>query len=336
LKLERWLLGLSAIALIAPGCDAPASSRPRPSQSASAATPSAAPAPSASQPAAVASAESPELAASELTWKWPETPVGPMQVVVSLPVRRQNQRFPVLITMHGRGEASKGPAKGARGWIDDYWMTRAIERLRRPPLGAGDLLELGAPDRIARMNAALAERPYGGMIVVCPYTPDILAGDRPFSAARPLADFFIDQLLPRVRSETPAIGSPESTGIDGVSLGGRAALLVGLERSTEFGVVAGLQAAFDSADAAELARRASSARDKNPKLVIRLLTSERDYFLNANRAISRAMSRAGVPHVLAVIPGPHDYGFNRGPGAYEMLFFHDRALRGELGIDELR
>jgi hypothetical protein len=29
------------------------------------------------------------------------------------------------------------------------------------------------------------------------------------------------------------------------------------------------------------------------------------------------------------VPGPHDYEFNRGPGAYEMLMFHDRVLRGQ-------
>jgi hypothetical protein len=32
-----------------------------------------------------------------------------------------------------------------------------------------------------------------------------------------------------------------------------------------------------------------------------------------------------------VVPGPHDYPFNRGPGAIEMLLWHDRVLRGEAG-----
>jgi hypothetical protein len=256
--------------------------------------------------------------------------------VISVPARREGERFPVLITMHGRGEAFKGPEKGARGWIDDYWMTRAIERLRRPPLTAADLLDLGDPERVALMNEKLGMSPYRGLVVVCPYTPDILAGDKPFTAALPLAKFLVDDLLPRVRRETPALPKSEWTGIDGVSLGGRASLLVGLERPTAFGVVAGLQAAFDSADAPELARRAAVARQANPKLLFRLLTSEGDYFLNANRAISRAFSAAQVPHVLTVVPGPHDYEFNRGPGAYEMLFFHDRALRAGVGLDPVR
>src|SRR5262249_7307384 len=118
-------------------------------------------------------------------------------------------------------------------------------------------------------------------------------------------------------------------GLDGVSLGGRASLLVGLSRAKSFGSVATLQAAFDSADALELTRWAEAAVAENPRLVLRLLTSYEGYFLMAHRNISKAFERAGVKHELIVIPGPHDYEFNRGPGAYEMLLFHDRVLRGE-------
>ena len=57
-----------------------------------------------------------------------------MQVVVSVPAHREGEKFPVLITMHGRGEAFKGPAKGARGWMDDYNMGKAIDRLHALPL----------------------------------------------------------------------------------------------------------------------------------------------------------------------------------------------------------
>jgi iron(III)-salmochelin esterase len=131
------------------------------------------------------------------------------------------------------------------------------------------------------------------------------------------------------------LSEARATGIDGVSLGGRAALLIALERPEAFGVVGGLQAAFDSADAPELARRGRAARERNPSLIFRLLTSEGDFYLGPNRAIARAFRTAGVPVALAVVPGPHDYDFNRGPGAYEMLFFHDRALRGETGLDPI-
>ena len=285
----------------------------------------------ASVPAVPSSSAAPgAVAAQELTWVYDRTTVGPMQVVVSIPRRASAEtRLPVLITMHGRGEAFKGPARGARGWVDDYWMPRAIDRLEHPPLKPEDLLHLADPVRLASMNESLAQKPYRGLIVVCPYTPDILAGDRPFAAANGLAEFLVDVLLPRVYRETPALGTRESTGIDGVSLGGRAALLVGLERPTAFGVVAGLQPAFDSADAPELGRLAELARRQNPRLVLRLLTSDGDYFLQPTRAISREFKRLGIAHEFRLIPGPHNYEFNRGPGVFEMLLFHDRVLRGE-------
>lgn len=275
----------------------------------------------------------PLLPARELTWVYDSTPVGAMQVVVRLPPRREGQRFPVLIAMHGRGEAFKGPAHGARGWVDDYGLATALERLHAPPLVPKDLENLAAPERLGRLNAALGETPFGDLVVVCPYTPDILAGDKPFSAALPFGRFLVDELLPRVYRETPALGTAGSTGIDGVSLGGRASVLIGLERAEAFGAVGALQAAFDSADAPELARRAKMAREKNPKLSIRLLTSDGDFFLRANKNISKALTDAGISHELRVVPGPHDYVFNRGPGVYEMLLFHDRALRGRGPIE---
>lgn len=343
--MARAALVLSALVLAAlavPGCDGrgaranpPAPTQPAtPAATASARTVKPGPSARASATASAAAAgpSGPIIAASELTWVYDQTGVGPMQVVVRLPPRRAGQRFPVLIAMHGRGEAHKGPAHGARGWVDDYGLVTALERLHAPPLTAKDLENLAAPERLARMNAALAERAFGDMVVVCPYTPDILAGDRPFSAALPLARFLVDELLPRVHRETPALGTAESTGIDGVSLGGRASVLVGLDRAEAFGAVAGLQAAFDSADAPELARRAKRAREKNPKLAIRLLTSEGDFFLRATKSISRALDEAGLSHELRIIPGPHDYVFNRGPGVYEMLVFHDRVLRGRAPV----
>jgi hypothetical protein len=212
--------------------------------------------------------------------------------------------------------------------MDDYAMKRAIERLHSPPLRPKDLENLADPKRLERLNQTLERHPYGDLVVVCPYTPDILAGDKPFSAAIPFGNFVVSELLPKVRRETPAMSMASATGIDGVSLGGRVSVLVGLAHPESFGAVAALQAAFDSADAPELARRAKLAREKNPKLALRLLTTDGDYFLRATKNISRAFRDAGIEHELVVIPGPHDYPFNRGPGVYEMLLFHDRVLRG--------
>jgi enterochelin esterase-like enzyme len=165
--------------------------------------------------------------------------------------------------------------------------------------------------------------------VLCPYTPDVLAGERPFERVQPYARFLAETLLSRARKELPVLDGPEHTGIDGVSLGGRVSLLAGLYRPELFGTIATLQAAFDSSDAQRLAAMGSAALQKNPKLRFRFLTTDGDYFLGANHAIDEAFTAAHLDHDFLIVPGPHDYIFNRGPGSIEMLLYHDRALRGE-------
>jgi enterochelin esterase-like enzyme len=276
----------------------------------------------------VSAAPSNKMPQSEVTWTYPSTPVGPMNAVVILPERSPDERFPVLLTFHGMGEARKGPEKGARGWLDDYGMYQALERLRHPPLTAEDLQGFADPARLEALNRGLAEHPYRGLVIVNSYTPDMLRGDEPFSKIPPLARFEINELLPRAMRETPAIGTPQTTGIDGISLGGRASLAIVLRNPESFAAIGGLQPAFDLDNAGAVATRAALARQKNPGLAFRLLTSDGDYFLASTKAISAAMKSAGVPHSLVQVPGPHDYPFNRGPAVYEMLIYHDRVLRG--------
>jgi iron(III)-salmochelin esterase len=283
------------------------------------------PTPSRSAPASALLSKLPQ---TEVTWTYADTPIGPMNAVVVMPERAADERFPVLLTFHGTGEAHKGPEKGARGWIDDYGLLKAIARLKHPPITAEDFEGFVDAARLAKINAALAKQPYRGLIVVNSYTPDMLRGDEPFTKIPPLAKFEVSELLPRAYRETPAIGTAQTTGIDGISLGGRAALAIALRNPEAFASAGGLQPAFDMDNAGPVAQRALLARQKNPALSFRLLTSDGDYFLGSTKAISAAMHHAGVPHELVVIPGPHDYPFNRGPAVYEMLLHHDRVLRG--------
>ena len=272
------------------------------------------------------------LPAQELTWAFSDTPIGRMSVVVLIPERLESERFPVLIAMHGRGETLKGPERGARGWVDDYKLPVALERLARPPLAERDFEGFVEQSRLAAINTALGHEPYGGLIVACPYTPDVLGREEPFTQAPLLAGFLVDTLLRRLRSETPAIATPAATGIDGVSLGGRGAFAVGFARPEEFGAVAGLQAAFDPENKNDFVVRAERALAKNPRLRLRLLTSSEDYYLPVMRGFHGALDKKGVRHDFLVVVGPHDYAFNRGPGALEMLVYHDRVLRGRLPI----
>ena len=112
-----------------------------------------------------------------------------------------------------------------------------------------------------------------------------------------------------------------------MSLGGRAALGIGLLRPKSFRVVASLQAALRSDNSADILRRAREAKLEKPELFVRLLTSSDDYFLKANQLLALDLKAIGIRTEVVTIPGPHDYEFNRGPGGYEMLMFHDRVLR---------
>ena len=282
-----------------------------------------------SAPRPSASAATSRLPAEELTWTFRDSGVGPMRVVIVVPERAPGERFPVLIAMHGRGETLKGPERGARGWVDDYALGRAVQRLAHPPLVARDFEGFVEAPRLRTLNAALSQEPYRGLIVACPYLPDVLGRDDPFAGAPPLAHFLVDILLPRLYAETPATGTPASTGIDGVSLGGRAAVGVGLLRPESFGAVSTLQPALDPENANDLAERTRQARLKNPSLRLRLLTSTGDYYRTTLATIHGVLDFAKVPHDYLVVTGPHDYAFNRGPGALEMLSYHDRVLRGQ-------
>ena len=241
-----------------------------------------------------------------------------------------NKPLPVLIALHGLSEAQKGSAKGARGWVDDYGLQKALVRLKAPPLTHADMQRLGTSAYLEQANRGLKDHPYEDLIVVCPYTPDIIGSARSLDAAVDLGRFLVEELLPRVYAETPAIGTPATTGIDGVSLGGRAALLVGLAHPDAFGVVGSLQAATYPKDLATLTERAARAREQNPQLLIRVVTSSTDFYRPTLADWSRKLRTRGVEHTFEVIDrGPHSYAFNRGLGVYSMLMFHARALRGQ-------
>jgi enterochelin esterase-like enzyme len=264
----------------------------------------------------------------EVTWHYDSTPFGASEVVVAIPEGgAPDQKWPVLVAFHGRGESLRGAKRGARGWIDDYALPKTTRRLARPPLTEQDLLGFVTAEHLTELNHELAATPYRGLIVVCPFLPDILRNGRAEADGKLLAGFVVDELLPRVYRETPAIGTPASTGIDGVSLGGRAALMVGFERPEAFGAIDALQPALDDEELGRFAELAQNARAKNPMVALRLLTSDEDYFLEPTRALSHLLGVRGIAHRLDVVAGTHSYEFNRGPGGYEMLLFHDRALR---------
>ena len=73
----------------------------------------------------------------------------------------------------------------------------------------------------------------------------------------------------------------------------------------------------------------SDAAARHAELALRLVTSDGDFYRGTLAGLSKALTAAKHRHRFDVVAGPHGYAFNRGPGLYEMLLFHDRVLRGE-------
>lgn len=247
-------------------------------------------------------------------------PEGDEVVWVGWP-RDATQPLPVLVALHGAGEARRGRGRGHLGWPRDYAMLSAFEALLRGRLASSDYGGMvGAPHLRAR-NRALRERAFAGLVVVAPYTPNLLSEAVGAPAIAAYGDWVAGPLLAAVRAEV-TVASPTLAGIDGVSLGGRMALEVGLAHPESFRSVGAIQPAVRGHvdEVAALTTGASVAR--------RLLSSDDDPFLAATRALSARWIERGIAHELVVLPGPHDYAFNRGPGSMELLYFHDRALSG--------
>lgn len=235
-----------------------------------------------------------------------------------------DERLPLLFALHGRGEAVKGPDLGVMGWPKDYALLRAIERVCAPPLTTNDFESFVEPRRLEQHNVALTKRQFAGVVIVCPYSPDVDL--RKPAQIREYAEYLTKIVMPRAKKELPVLDAPASTGIDGVSLGGALSLRIGLGNPDLFGAIGTLQPAIGEDQVGELVNLASAARARNPQLYLRLVTSKDDYFKRAIKATSQAWTGAGIRHDFEDLPGPHDYPFNRGPGAIELLLWHDRLL----------
>jgi dienelactone hydrolase len=232
---------------------------------------------------------------------------------------------PILIALHGRGETAQGLDVGAHAWPHAYALDRMHRRLFAPPLTGADLEQMWSPSRLAQLNASLEAAPYRGLVVACPYTPDLTG--RSLEAVRGFGRFLADTLLARVRAETGSHADRGAIGIDGVSMGGRVALLVGLSYPEIFGVVGALQPAIRLDETLAIADLARSAASRAPQ-TLRLVSSEDDPFLPAVRAASARLHDAAIEHELLVVPGNHGYAWNRGPGGAELLLWHERVQRG--------
>lgn len=268
-------------------------------------------------------------------WLDVEGPTGETEMAfVVFPFRNdrkdhaEGRRYPLIVALHGKGEVAKGPTRGPRGWIADYRLPDAFGAMQRGRLTAQDYHGLVTRSHLSAANAELAAQPFEGAMVVMPYVRDVAAPKSDLTVAQ-YAAWVAGPLLEQVREEFPgAARRRASVGIDGVSLGGWLSLETGLRHPKVFGSVGGIQPAIRG-ETQQLADRARTVYETGRTQHIRLLTSEQDPYLAATRKLSERLREHRVAHTLAVLPGPHDYEFNQGPGTLELLRFHTRVLRSE-------
>jgi hypothetical protein len=253
---------------------------------------------------------------------------GSQRVLLTYPRRERlprdaPQALPVLFALHGAGESVHPPSRACLAWSVDYHVDDAFTAL----LGGRPLREayggLVTEARLTAVAAQLRARPFRGLVLVTPFTPNLLAEPVGSEAIAAFGQWLTGPVLDAVRREVPTVEAAAATGIDGVSLGGRLALEVGLAHPESFGVIGAIQPALGPETATALADLAVRALRGRP---LRLLGSDEDPGLPALRAFSSALRRSRVAHDLVIARGPHGYEFNRGPGSLELLLYHGATL----------
>jgi hypothetical protein len=235
-------------------------------------------------------------------------------------------RAPLLVLLHGLGETYDARA-GAWAWLERYGLASSYARLRRPPIARTSKRPDLGDARRAELDAALAARPFGGLVLACPYTPAVGKLPSPQAALEGYARWIVEVVVPRARAEAPVLPRARHVGLDGCSLGGFVGLEVFLRRTAAFGAWGGVQSAFGEHRApgyAEQLERALAAAGPRP---LHIETSTGDPFHEANVRLAAELARRGVARELRVSPGPHDQPWLREVGTLEMLLWHDRALR---------
>ena len=244
----------------------------------------------------------------------------------------KDERAPLLVLLHGLGETSS-PDMGVFAWVERYGLASAYGRLRQPPVTRTSRDATLLPDAaLATLNASLAAQPFRGMVIACPFTPNLPRAPNPPKAFDAYADWIADVVIPRARKEAPVLPDAAHTSIDGVSLGGYVAIEVFARRPEAFMAWGGVQAAFNAGRIPVYVDKLAAAAAKAPSAlrkqgVIHIETSVSDPLRDINLALSTELKKKGVPHDFVVLPGQHDQVFLREAGTLEMLLWHDRRLR---------
>jgi len=237
----------------------------------------------------------------------------------------KGEKVPLLVLLHGLGETID-ERMGAYAWLERYGLGTAYQRLRRPPVKRTSKRADWTDARVAEVNAELTAKPFRGMAIACPFTPNVQKMNRD-SALDGYARWLCDVVIPRARKEAPVLDGAANTSLDGCSLGGYIGLEVFLRRPEVFGAWGGVQSAIMPYRAESYASRLAAIATKSSPRPLRLHieTSAADPFREGNELLSSLLLKKGVPNDLLVLPGPHDQPWLRESGSLEMLLWHARG-----------
>jgi enterochelin esterase-like enzyme len=263
-------------------------------------------------------------------WSLPGDPKISKRCVVLVPRHLAvGERVPLLVALHGLAETID-ETMGAYAWVDKYGVAEGYAHLRAPDtMTVASLGKMITQERLDALHAELASKPFAGLVIACPYTPNIWKVSPDVEATiGALTTWIFDVLVPRLAAETPVRTEREFLGVDGVSLGGYASLGVGIRKAGELGSIGCVQAAISAAEAPSFADRFAKSFAASGARPLHLLTSTADVFRKPVEALDAALTARKVPHDFRLAIGPHDQPFLRGPGSVEMLLWHARALGG--------
>jgi hypothetical protein len=226
--------------------------------------------------------------------------------------------WPVVYALSGLGEMVRGPRAAAWGWVEKYGLVPAARAVTSKRLTSKAFHGLVTGKLLDAYRARHA-RGYAGLVIVCPAVPRKLT--------RAFKTYLLKRLIPWAESTLPIKRGPRFRGIDGISLGARHALRIGFEYPEKFRTLGTEQAAANGL-AGYLTGRVRKAPQSFRNLVVNLLTSRGDGYRKVVGRLARALKGVGLHVRYGVTPGGHNKRFAKGPGAIDMLLFHDGVLNG--------
>lgn len=245
-------------------------------------------------------------------------------VSVGLPLeydKQPHKRFPLVIAFGGAGECARSPREGSLAWMGYYKTDEAVRALEDNHVVNEDFRGLAKRGEINSFNRRLEANSYGGVLLVCPYSPPLSpAGDL---ESPEYERFIVEELIPELNKRYRI--APGAIGVDGVSMGGARSMYYGFKYPEIFQSIGSVQGCFRPYFSLYRSLLRSN-RHVLKKKSIQLVTSDGDFCSRSVRRMHKLLAENSIPHRFLDLTGPHDYIFNQGPGALALLIFHNEAL----------